>query len=86
MKKYEQIFQIFYQLCRKALYHLYYRLSIDATILKHQLKHKCMLTHFLLTYISTGIPIRHICTVHTIDSSDTRESQRSKCPRVKDRL
>lgn len=50
MKKYEQIFQIFYQLCRKALYHLYYRLSIDATILKHQLKHKCMLTLFAYIY------------------------------------
>lgn len=35
--------------------------------------------------ISVGIPARHICTVRTIDSFDTGESQRSKCPRVKDR-
>lgn len=35
--------------------------------------------------INVGIPARHICTVRTIDSFDTGESQRSKCPRVKDR-
>lgn len=39
----------------------------------------------ILPSIGVGIPARHICTVRTIDSFDTGESQRSKCPRVKDR-
>jgi len=48
-------------------------------------------THTIMTAIlssitiSVDIPTRHICTVRTIDSFDTGESQRSKCPRVKDR-
>lgn len=37
------------------------------------------------TAILPSIPTRHVSTVRTIDSFDTGESQRSKCPRVKDR-
>lgn len=39
----------------------------------------------ILPSIGVGIPTRHVSTVRTIDSFDTGESQRSKCPRVKDR-
>lgn len=39
----------------------------------------------ILSSIGVGIPTRHVSTVRTINSFDTGESQRSKCPRVKDR-